>query len=143
VGVAPAMSEPARTYRISGFQPYFMLLVLVILTAFSPVVALSFLRSGGWFNLIWLGVLGWFWFNALFRTVYRIDLRGDMVRFKTLATRKETRFDQIRSIRSVSVGYVTIRFEGGRVDVVGALDGWHDFVSRIKDRNPAVELKGV
>ena len=137
------MSEPARTYRISGFQPYFMLLVLVILTAFSPVVALSFLRSGGWFNLIWLAVLGWFWFNALVRTVYRIDLRGDMVQFKTLATRKETRVDRIRSIRSASVGYVTIRFEGGRVDVVGALDGWHDFVSRVKDGNPAVELKGV
>lgn len=93
--------------------------------------------------MIWLAILAWFWFNALFRFAYRIDVSGDTVEFKTLARRRATRLSRIRSIRSGNVGSVVVRFEGGRVDIAGALDGWHDFVTRVKEANPAVELKGV
>jgi hypothetical protein len=132
-----------RIYRVSGINPYFMFATLLLFTAFVPVVLVKFVQTGEWFYLAWAAVVMWFWFNALFRIAYRIELDGDAVMFKTLALRKQTRLSRIRSIRSGNAGYTTVRFDDGRVDLVGAFDGFHDFVTRVKQANPAVELKGV
>ena len=115
-----------RTYRIVGAQPYAMLAVLAILTAASPVAGIA-----------------WFWYFALFRAAYRIRVAGDGVEFRSLARRRRTPLGAVRSIRSRQIGTATIRFDGGRVDILGSLDGWHDFVNRVEAANPAVELSGV
>jgi hypothetical protein len=133
-----------RSYRVTGLQPYFMLTVLVGLTAFAPLVLWKALHGDHpWFDLIWLGILVWFWFNALDRVAYRIDLRGDAVEFRSIAHRRRTSLERIESITSRQGGVVTVRYEGGRVDLVGALDGLHDFISRVEAANPAVRLRGV
>jgi hypothetical protein len=140
------MSDETRTYRVSGFQLYFMLAVLVILTATAPLVVLSIFRQGEdtWFAVIWLAILAWFWFNALVRVAHRIDVSGEDVEFRTIARSRRTSLNRIRSIRSSQLGgHATIRFDEGRFDVFGAIDGWHDFITRVKAANPAVELKGI
>jgi hypothetical protein len=133
-----------RTYRVTGTQPYFMLAVLVALTAFAPVVLARALRGDhSWFDLIWLGILGWFWFNALDRIAYRIDVHGEAVEFRSIARRRHTCLGRIESISSRQGGVVTIRYDGGRVDLVGAIDGLYDFVGRVKSANPVVRLRGI
>jgi hypothetical protein len=131
-----------RSYRISGLQPYGMLAVLVVLTAFAPFVVAS-RANRNWFTIVWLGILAWFWFNALVRAAYRIDVVGEAVEIRSLARCRHTTLSGIRSIKSRQAGFVTIRFDGGRFDLIGAVDGFHDFVTRVKSANPAVELQGV
>jgi hypothetical protein len=130
------------TYRFSGVTPYLMFAGLLLFTAFVPITLVKFSQTGEWFYLVWTVGIGWFWFNAL-RTAYRIELNGDTVTFRTLGGRKRTTLAGIRSIRSTNAGYTTVRFDGGRVDLLGGFDGFHDFVARVKQANPAVALKGV
>jgi hypothetical protein len=133
-----------RTYRISGIQPHFALGVLILLTAFAPLVLAQAMGGAhALFDLIWLAGLTWFWFNALIRIAYRIDVTGDAVVFKSIARRHRTSLSRIRSMRSRSGGLVTVRWDEGRVDLWGAFDGWHDFVNRVIAANPSVELQGV
>jgi hypothetical protein len=131
-----------RSYRVSGLQPYGMLAVLVVLTAFAPFVVAT-AANRNWFTVVWLGILAWFWFNALVRVEYRIDVAGEAVELRSLARRRQTTFSGIRSIKSRQTGFVTIRFDHGRVDLIGAIDGFHEFIARVKSANPAVELRGV
>jgi hypothetical protein len=130
------------TYRISGITPYLMFAALLLFTAFVPITLVKFVQTGEWFYLAWVAALGWFWFNAL-RTAYRIEVEGDAVTFRTLGGRKLTTLSRVHSIRSTNAGHTTVRFEGGRVDLLGGFDGFHDFVARVKQANPSVELKGV
>ena len=121
-----------------------MLAVLVALTAFAPVVVGQALDGKhAWFDVIWLGILVWFWFNALYRIAYRIDVRCDAVEFRSVARRRNTSLARILSISSRPGGVVTIHYDGGRVDLLGAVDGFHDFIGRVKAANPAVRLRGV
>jgi len=136
------MEDVQRTYRVSGVQSYFMLAVLAMITcAGSAAVFLA--GHMGWFAVAWFGVLGWLWFNALIRVAYRIDVSGEEVTFRSVTRRRQTRISSIHSIRSRQGGMATIRFGTGRVDVIGPVDGWYEFVTLAKTANPACELKGV
>jgi hypothetical protein len=136
------LSAGQHTYRIGRVESLFSLAVLVAITAFAPLVLWHALKHGSWFEVLWLAILTWFWFNVLFRFAYRITVEGDEVEFKTLARRYRTSMTRIRSISSRS-GMQRIRWEGGRVEIWRTFDGWLDFVTRVKAANPAVELKGV
>ena len=135
------MDGVVRSYRIAGLQPYLMLAGLIVITCVGGV-GLILHPGPAWFDVAAFAVLGWFWFQALF-VVYRIDLVGDLATFRSIARHRQTRLSEIRSIRSRQAGQTTIRFSRGRVDVVGPMDGWHEFVTLVSTANPACELKGV
>jgi hypothetical protein len=119
-----------------------MLLVLAALTAFTPFVLGHAISSRSWFELIWVAIVLWFWVTTIWRAAYRFDVSGDTVEFRSILWRRRTRLNEIRSIRALGPRYVVIRFEAGRAELYGTIDDWHDFVSRVKAANPAVELKG-
>ena len=136
------MDGALRSYRIAGLQPYLMLAGLAVITCVGSTTLI--LHPGpAWFDVGWFAALGWFWFNALVRVAYRIDLVGDDATFRSIVRRRQTRMSEISSIRCRQAGRTTIRFGNGRVDVVGPIDGWHEFVSLVKTANPACERKGV
>lgn len=137
-----AIAADHRTYRISGIQPYLMLFVLAIPTAFSPFVLGHAISHRSWFELAWVAVVVWFWVTTIWRAAYRFDVSGDAVEFRTILWRRKTRLDQIHSIRARGPRYVVIRFEGGRAELYGTIDRWRDFVKQVKAANPAVELGG-
>jgi hypothetical protein len=41
-----SMVESHRTYRLAGLNPYFMFAVLLLFTAFTPVVFVKFVQTG-------------------------------------------------------------------------------------------------
>jgi hypothetical protein len=131
-----------RTYRALNLDLLFTFVALLAITAFAPLVLQGALHQHTWLAVVWLGILAWFWFNALFRIAYRIDVERDCVEFKTLARRYRVPMTRIRSIRSRSK-ISTVKWEGGRIDLWGSFDGWLDFVNQVKAANPAVELKGI
>jgi hypothetical protein len=137
----PLIAE-SRTYRVTGTQQYVMLAILTIFTVFTPFVLAHAVSSGNWFELAWVAVVLWFWVTAIWRAAYRFEVSGDVVEFGTILWRRRTPLQKIRSIRAFGPRYVIVQFEGGRADLYGPIDGWPDFVARVKAANPAVELKG-
>jgi hypothetical protein len=127
----------ARTYRTGGIQPYVMLLVLAACAAFSPFVLAHAISAQSWIELVWVGVVLWFWCNTIWRAVYRIDVTNDTVEFRSILWRRRALLSQIRWIRSGGSGFAVVRFEGGTVQLYGPVDGWQDFVTRVRRANPA------
>ncbi len=130
----------ARTYRIGGLQPYVMALVLAACAAFSPFVLGHAISSRSWLELGWVGVVVWFWCTTVWSAAYRIDVANDTVEFRFILWRRRVSLSKIRWIRSAGPGFAVVHFEGGTVQLYGAVDDWHDFVSQVRRANPALRL---
>jgi hypothetical protein len=129
----------ARTYRIGGIQPYLMLLVLAACAVFAPFVLGHAISSRSWFELAWVAVVLWFWCKTIWSAAYRIDLTNDSVEFRSILWRRRVAFGQIRWIRH-SAGFALVRFDGGSVALYGAVRGWSDFLSRVRQSNASVRV---
>ena len=130
----------ARTYRITGVQPYVMLLVLAAATAFAPFVLGHALSTRSWFELIWVAVVLWFWCTTIWRAAYRIDVTAHTVEFRSLLWRRSIPLGRLRSIRARGSGFAVVRFRGGRVDLYGTVEGWDEFVTRVRAANRHVRV---
>ena len=130
----------ARTYRIRGIQPYVMLLVLAACAAFSPFVLGHAISSRSWLELAWVAVVFWFWCATIWKAAYRIDVTNDTVEFRSILWRRRALLHQIRWIRHSASGFAVVRFEGGSVLLYGAVDGWQDFVQRVRDANDSTRV---
>jgi hypothetical protein len=130
----------ARTYRIGGIQPYVMLLVLAACAAFSPFALGHAISSRSWFELVWVAVVLWFWCATIWKAAYRIDVTNDTVEFRSILWRRRALLNQIQWIRHGSSGFAVVRFEGGTVLLYGAVEGWQDFVTRVKAANESAQV---
>jgi len=87
--------------------------------------------------VIWYGLLTFF---AIEIVVWPSD---GHVEFRCLAKQRETNLGDITAI-SMGAGRsnaVTVRYRGGTARVLMYLD-WNDFISRVRERNPDVEVNG-
>jgi hypothetical protein len=87
--------------------------------------------------VIWYAVLTFF---AMEIAVWPSDGR---VVFRCLAKQRQT---TLGDITAISMGFgrsnaVTVRYRGGTARVLMYLD-WNDFISRVRERNPGVEVNG-
>jgi hypothetical protein len=133
----------ARTYRITGLQPYVMLLVLSAATAYSPFVLGHALSARSWFELVWVGVVLWFWCSTIWRAAYRVDVTADTVEFRSILWRRSIPVSRLRSIRGRGSGFAVVRFRGGRVDFYGTVEGWDEFVTGVRAANRHVNVIGA
>jgi hypothetical protein len=97
-----------------------------------------------WFFAVWVGGLAFIWYQVL-RTAYAVTLDGDVCRFRGLVRRTNVPVQQIESLRASRMGgnVVTLRHRDGKILILQPIAEFHDFVSRLKKLNPAVELRGV
>jgi hypothetical protein len=130
----------ARTYRIGGIQPYVMLLVLAGCTAFALYLLGHASSSGSWFELAWAGIVLWLWCSTIWRAAYRIDVRGDVVEFRSILWRRRFSLHEIRWIRYGRSGFAVVRLEGGVIPLYGSVDGWDDFLRRVKRVNATAQV---
>jgi hypothetical protein len=117
-----------------------MLLVLGACAVFSPFVLGHAISSRSWLELVWVGVVLWVWWSTVWSAAYRIDVENDTVEFRSILWRRRVSLSQIRWIRSTGPAFAVVRFEGGTVQLYGAVDGWDDFVSQVRCANPALRL---
>jgi hypothetical protein len=129
----------ARTYRIGGIQPYLMLLVLAACAVFAPFVLGHAISSRSWFELLWVGIVLWFWCKTIWKAAYRIDVLNDAVEFRSILWRRRAALSQIRWIRH-SASFAVVRFEGGSVLLYGAVEGWQDFVRCVRAANGSARV---
>jgi hypothetical protein len=130
----------ARTYRIGGFQPYVMLVVLAGCVGFAPFLLGHALVSRSPFELAWVAIVVWFSCSTISRAAYRIDLAGETVEFRSILRRRRATLDQIRWIRHGRSGFAVVRLERGVVLLYGRVAGWHDFVRSVKRTNASARI---
>jgi hypothetical protein len=130
----------ARTYRIGGIQPYVMLLVLAGCAAFALYLLGHAFSSGSWIELAWVSIVLWLWCSTIWRTAYRIDVAGETVEFRSILWRRRFSLHEIRWIRYGRSGFAVVRLRGSVVPLYGNVDGWDDFLRRVKRMNGAARI---
>lgn len=133
-----------RTYRITSASAYAQLVGPFVLLLALPIAIWQAITTPevAWFLLPWCALALWTWSRAGLLTAYRIDVVGSAITFKTLVSTHSTSLDQIRSIKSRH-GHYRVAWDARKVWVIAPMDDWHDFVTRVKSANPAVQLSGV
>jgi hypothetical protein len=140
----------SRTYYVSrGFLLYFtaMLLAFVAFAAFFVLPMWSRLSRESfefWFTTAWLLSIPWVAFVYL-STPFEIQLSDSRIRFRSLIRKNEIAAADVKSVTKGFLTWhvVTIRHSAGKVNVPSQIDGFYQFLSSIKELNPAVEIRGL
>jgi hypothetical protein len=147
---APAFptEPPDRVYRL--YLPGLLKAVVFAIPIFFTLLGL--LMIAGAFpdspprviGVIWLAFVGVFWWR-ISTIPHRIDVFADgRIVFVCLARRIPVLTSAVRSIKPAGnqIGFFVLRHDRGRILLLGQFDGFHEFLSRLKVANPAVELRG-
>lgn len=142
----PDDPDGSSVYRI-GKDAYLFLAAVVFFTLIGVLVVLpDAVRNPDnmVFDAIWLAILGWFWFNIL-RTPYEARISPDgLVQFRGLARRVVVAAAEIRQIRGIAGGYgMRIEHSRGLIWLRTGFTENFEFLTRIRQLNPSVEIRGV
>jgi len=88
---------------------------------------------------------GFFMGYLFLRIPYEIQIRDDrIIEFRSVLRRTAITPEGILSIRAKrsQMGFADVRTSAGRIRLITQMDGFHEFLSRLKSLNPAVEIKG-
>jgi hypothetical protein len=123
---------------------WFLLLTIgmgVVLWAKREPLAALILFAGWFLSLLGFAVWG------LSRIPTRITLSDEVIRFETVRRHFEI---PVRAVASVKVrwddpwgGLPILRYEGGKVRLISAMEGFYDFLGRLKELNPSIEIRGL
>jgi hypothetical protein len=118
----------------------------VALAVFTKGVPIIVRRSGPAFLLVpWLAVVGWNWW-VLATPAYRVVLHHDgVVEWIAIGRCVKTLTGDIREVHpgnGGSIGFFVVKHAAGKVRFVNQIKGFHEVLVHIKNRNPAVVLKG-
>ena len=95
------------------------------------------------FSIFWFGMLGWWWYWVS-SIPYRIQVHeAAEIEFISVLRRRRVKPTEIRSITPESqLGFLTVRHSGGKIRLLNQFDGFHEFITILKQNNPTVELRG-
>jgi hypothetical protein len=141
-----------RTYALArGFKAFmafagvFVLVVVSMIgweiaTEQQPVLAVVFF-------IVWIAfaVGGILW--GLTRIPTRITLAEDVIRLRAVLRSLDVPVQAVISVKSGwndPLGNMPVlKYQGGKVTLVSAMDGFHEFLSRLKELNPRIEVRGM
>lgn len=97
------------------------------------------------FMAVWVLLLLWSWYTYLtmpFEIVHNAD---DSIAFRSALRRTSLRAQEITSIVTgpLSPYFIRIRRPGGTLNVLGQIDGFREFLMRVKAVNKHVRVKGL
>lgn len=138
-----------KTYRLSRQILLFLYGLLGFMTLLGLILAFNVFWAGVWgpqFVVlpVWLGVLAWVWY-AYLRIPYAIGWReDDTIEIRSPLRRLTLTPQEIVAIKGMflSPGFLRLKHSGGTVRLMAQMDGLHEFISRVRAANPAVEVKG-
>lgn len=130
-------------------------LVIILGAVFStllPILFLSTLISSTgpdapprWFGLVFVPIAAFGWYPILYfprRIVVADDTR---IEFISPLRRRQIDVVDIQSIVShpFALGILVVRYRGGKVWLVHQFDGFHEFLTVVKSKNPSIRMRGV
>ena len=143
--------EESQVYKLY-VQPMLKVALALVFIAFAgggvALLLPSILRDskappplvGVMFLVMLLFSLGW-----ILSLPTRIILAADgTVEFISRWRRQTMRAEAIKSIKPEGshLGILVVRTDRGKIRILAQFDGFHDFLTRLKARHPAVELRG-
>jgi hypothetical protein len=142
----PDAPDGSSIYRV-GASAYLFLATVVVFTLFGLLAVLpDAVRNPDHivFDAIWLGIVGWFWFNVL-STPFEARISPDgWIQFRGLARRVMVAAGEIRQIRGLG-GNMGMKIEHarGRIWLRLPFTENFQFLTRIRELNPSVQIRGV
>lgn len=140
-----------HTYRTYGINPYLYLFggFAFSVAALALIVYMA-VGSGDapplWFSVLWLVAVAVMVQDVLFRLSYEIRLGDDgACEFRGLLVRRRLDVQQITSVRPARGApnvYAVIRHQGGKIKILQPVDGFRDFLDRLEEQNPHIEVRG-
>jgi len=129
-------------YRVS-----FVLLILLTLGGVA-ILGLTFLHDGPgppwWFALTWVVILAYNWY-AFGSLPYAIDWEeGGVIEFHRFRGVARVHPLEVISLSGTFLyaGFLRLKHRGGAIYLFAQTDGMHEFISRLKAANPAVQVTG-
>lgn len=94
-----------------------------------------------WFGTLWLAAVLYGSYRSL-KMPYLIKVaEAGLIRFVGVRTTTVSSHDVI-SVRTVSVGFLEVKYRGGKIWLLQQFTGFHEFLTELKRTNPNVELRG-
>lgn len=143
---------PAKTYDLylSRTTKVLVIALLGILGIVGLLLAVSAFSDGKdpWSErvggLLFLAVVAWnaYWVLSLPQRI-SVSETGQ-IEFRSPLRRRRVTSGEVVSIRPAGgqFGFLTVRTARGKIRLLNQFDGFHDFLTELKARNPAVELRG-
>jgi hypothetical protein len=135
-----------KSYRLEipplvRFMPFVWLgfltigLPVFVLTSHGPIFILA----------PFFAFLAWTWW-VLLTIAYRVVIHDDgSLEWIALIRRVKTLPEDVREIRPDrigSIGFLVVKYAGGKIRFINQITGFHEVLVHIKNRNPLVILKG-
>lgn len=97
------------------------------------------------FMAVWGLLLLWSWYTYLTTPFEIVYDAGDSIAFRSAVRRTSLRAQEITSIMTgpLSPYFIRIRHTGGTLNVLNQIDGFHEFLMRVKAVNKHVQVKGL
>lgn len=142
----------ARTYplylsiylKITVFGTLSLFTVIGLFVALGPAITFGDDGPQWLFGIFWLTILGWVWYVVL-SIPHRIVVFDDgQIEFVSLARRRRCLPLEIKSIKpeASQFGFLVVQTNKGKIRLLNQFDGFHDFLTNLKSKNPSVELRG-
>ena len=96
------------------------------------------------FGFIPIAILSFYLFWTLSIPYKIIVMPNDLVIFNSVIRKKKMQLNNIKSIMPYGGhrGIFVVKTDYGKVNIINQFDGFHEFIIILKNRNPAVELRG-
>jgi hypothetical protein len=138
-----------HTYRLASnvrvFLAFFGVFFLVVVG-----LIVSQLAREGWpaeaaILVVWLGFAAALFSHAAFRSIIAITLEDDAVVFRSLFRSTRLLVSELVTIETswwdLNRFSPVIRHRRGKLRLLGPFDGFYELISRLKEMNPAIEVK--
>src|SRR5262245_11912472 len=142
------MSQEPTSKRVYGVESFAYLFVAVVVlftvVGFALVLPDAIGNSeNAPFDIFWLAVLGWFWFNIL-RSPYRVTLQEDRLDIRCLARRLSIPVSAVTEVRRLEFrSGVLLNSTQGRVWFRAYPNDMFDLLTRLRQINPDIRIRGV
>ena len=135
--------QPQIKFFIFGILGFLMLvgLFLIFLGLFHPI------KNGppwfvGLFFLVVVTVNGYYYVLSMSHTI--VVLENGQIEFISLLRRKSFAVGEIISIKphGSQIGFLLIKTNAGKIRLLNQFDEFHDFIQRVKNTRPGIEIRG-
>lgn len=131
-------------FKLVVFGPLSLFTVGGLLVALGPAIAFGDDGPQWFFGIFWLVILILLWYVIL-SIPHRIVVHpDDQIEFVSILRRKQFLPLEIKSIKpeASQFGFLAVQTNRGKVRLLNQFDGFHEFLTNLKAKNPPVELRG-
>ena len=130
--------------KLTVFGTLSLFTVIGLFAALGPATGFGDDAPQWFFGIFWLAIVCWLWYVILSLPHTIAVHADDQIEFVSIIRRKRFLPLEIKSIKpeASQFGFLVVQTNRGKVRLLNQFDGFHDFLTNLKSKNPSVELRG-